>query len=152
MTRDERGSALALAVFVLTIIGALVVAAFFAGVQEHRMSDATRRLHRSLGQAEAQLAGVLRQWPDDAGNLDPYPQDSMVLGPSGAVVRRMADDLYFVSVAENALGMLIFRAAPCPAPAADELEMTPSNCLTDNILQKTSVPRPVTSRSLVHSF
>lgn len=150
--REERGAALVTAVLVLAVIGALVVALFFAGVQEHRMTDALRRMHRRIAAAETEVSQVLRQWPDDARSLEHYPSDSMVLGPTGAVLRRLAADLYLLTVAENTLGMLIFLARACGTGVADGVEMTPPNCNSDSTLQKTAAPGPISSRALVFSL
>ena len=152
MTLTDRGAALVTAVFVLAVIGALVVALFFAGVQEHRMTDALRRNHRRIAAAETEVSQVLRQWPDDARSLKPYPGDSMVLGSPGAVLRRLAADLYLLTASENTLGMLIFLATPCETHVVDGVEMTPSNCNGDSVLQNAAKPRPIGSRALVFSF
>jgi len=149
---NERGVALVIAVFVLTIIGALVAAAFFAAVQEHRMSDATRRHHRAMAAAESKLSEVLRQWPDDGGNLPLYPHDSLVLQRGSVVLRRLAADIYLAAVPEQALGMLIFRAGPCVTARADGVEMAQAKCYTDSMLQKMAVPTKLGSRGLVHLF
>lgn len=149
---NERGIALVIAVFVLTVIGALVVALFFAGVQEYRMSDATRRMHRRIVAAETEVSVVLRQWPDTARSLQLYPRDSLVLSSEATVLRRLSPDLYFLTVAENALGMLIFLAAPCGTTTVDGVEMTPSNCNSDSVLQKLAKPKPIASRPLEYSF
>ena len=116
------------------------------------MTDALRRMHRRIAAAEAEISQVLRQWPDDARSLEPYPSDSMVLGPKGAVLRRVAADLYLLTVAENTLGMLIFLATPCKSGVADGVEMTPSNCNSDSILQNAATPSPISSRALVFSL
>src|SRR5881296_3081089 len=50
--RDERGMALALAIFALVVVGALVAGAFFAGTQEQRVGENWRRLQQSFGAAE----------------------------------------------------------------------------------------------------
>lgn len=152
MRLNERGVALVIAVFVLTVIGALVAALFFAGVQEHRMSDATRRMHRRIVAAETEVSLVLRQWPDGARSLQLYPRDSLVLGSGGTVLRRLSPDLYFLTVAENTLGMLIFLGAPCGTTIVDGVEMTPYNCNSDSALQKTATPAALGSRPFVYSF
>ncbi len=40
--RDERGMALAVAIFALVVVGALVAGAFFAGTQEQRVGENQR--------------------------------------------------------------------------------------------------------------
>jgi hypothetical protein len=144
--------ALVIAVFVLTVIGALVAAAFFASIQEYRMSDATRRRLRVMAAAEAQLAEVLRQWPDDGGKMLVYPRDSLVLAQGTVILRRVATDLYLVAAAENTLGLLVFLPPPWLPPGVDGVEMTQPNCHIDTTLQKTAEPVALRSRAWVHLF
>ncbi len=47
--RDERGMALAVAIFALVVVGALVAGAFFAGTQEQRVGENQRRVQTSFG-------------------------------------------------------------------------------------------------------
>ena len=80
--RDERGMALAVAIFALVVVGALVAGAFFAGGQEQRVGDNTRRLVKSFGVAEQGLDLVIRRWaspgvPQKMHQLGQYPTDSI---------------------------------------------------------------------------
>ncbi len=149
---NQRGVALVIAVFTLTVVGALVAAAFFAGVQEHRMSEAARRSQHALGAAEAQLSEVLRQWPDDDGSLDLYPRDSIALHGDSVILRRLGTDLFLVTVTQNALGLLVYRSTPCAEPRVDGVEMAQPNCYIDTVLQKMAEPRVLGSRAWVHLF
>ena len=47
--QDERGMALAVAIFALVVVGAMVAGAFFAGTQEQRVGENQRRVQTSFG-------------------------------------------------------------------------------------------------------
>src|SRR5439155_249547 len=76
--QNERGMALALAIFALVVVGALVAGAFFAGTQEQRVGENWRRLQQSFGAAETGLNEVIRNWnPQTINRIRQYPLDSM---------------------------------------------------------------------------
>jgi hypothetical protein len=80
--RDERGMALAVAIFALVVVGAMVAGAFFAGTQEQRVGENQRRVLQSFGVAEAGAQERVMTW--DPGTLNrraQYPGDSVVIGP-----------------------------------------------------------------------
>src|SRR5216117_502015 len=78
--RDERGIALAVAIFALVIVGALVAGAFFAGTQEQRVGENQRRVFASFGVAEAGAQERVMSWRPDSMNKRPtYPADSVVI-------------------------------------------------------------------------
>ena len=60
--RDERGMALAVAIFALVVVGALVAGAFFAGTQEQRVGENQRRVQTSFGVAEAGAQERVLTW------------------------------------------------------------------------------------------
>jgi len=60
--RDERGMALAVAIFALVVVGALVAGAFFAGTQEQRVGENQRRVQSSFGVAEAGAQERVLSW------------------------------------------------------------------------------------------
>ena len=60
--RNERGMALAIAIFALVIVGALVAGAMFAGTQEQRIGETTRRLEQSFGVSELGIYNVVNNW------------------------------------------------------------------------------------------
>src|SRR5881397_2629284 len=73
---NERGMALAVAIFALVVVGALVAGAFFAGTQEQRVGENSRRVLTSFGVAEAGIFEVMRTWQDSTGvfnSLAYYP-------------------------------------------------------------------------------
>ena len=86
--RNERGMALAIAIFALVVVGALVAGAFFAGTQEQRVGDNQRRVQQSFGVAEAGAVEQVRTWNPTAMNRRPMynaavaPTDSVVVGPN----------------------------------------------------------------------
>ena len=84
--QDERGIALAVAIFALVIVGALVAGAVFAGTQEQRVADNQRRMQQSFGVAEAGVTERLLTWKPDSLNRRPVygtagTWDSVAIGP-----------------------------------------------------------------------
>jgi hypothetical protein len=80
--QNERGMALAIAIFALVVVGALVAGAFFAGTQEQRVGENQRRVQQSFGVAEAGATERLRTWNTDSLNRRAvYPADSVAIGP-----------------------------------------------------------------------
>jgi len=76
--RDERGMALAVAIFALVVVGALVAGAFFAGTQEQRVGENQRRVQTSFGVAEAGAQERVMSWrPDSMNKRQVYPEDSV---------------------------------------------------------------------------
>ena len=60
--RGDRGFALAVSIFALTIIAALIVGIFFAARQEMKLGINSRTSVRALGAAEAGLNGTVANW------------------------------------------------------------------------------------------
>src|SRR5690349_16020782 len=107
LLQDERGMALALAIFALVIIGAMVAGAFFAGTQEQRVGENTRRLAASFGVAETGVYEQLRGWtPSTFNSLPVYPNSTYVgtaTVPNGRgsyqySVYKLNSDMYLLSV------------------------------------------------------
>ena len=83
LMRDERGMALAIAIFALVVVGALVAGAFFAGTQEQRVGENQRRVQTSFGVAEAGAQERVMSWdPATMNKRASYPLDSVVIGPN----------------------------------------------------------------------
>jgi hypothetical protein len=85
--RDERGMALAVAIFALVVIGALVAGAFFAGTQEQRVGENQRRVQTSFGVAEAGAQERVLSWDPATMNKRALYKpaaggDSVVIGPN----------------------------------------------------------------------
>src|SRR5213083_2429168 len=85
--RDERGMALAVAIFALVVVGALVAGAFFAGTQEQRVGENQRRVQTSFGVAEAGAQERVLSWDPATMNKRPLycncaGGDSVVIGPN----------------------------------------------------------------------
>src|SRR5438045_7369332 len=79
--RDERGMALAVAIFALVVVGALVAGAFFAGTQEQRVGENQHRVTTSFGVAEAGAQERVISWlPDSMNKRNSYPRDSVLIG------------------------------------------------------------------------
>ena len=104
VVRNERGIALAVAIVGLVVVGALVAAAFFVGMQEQRVGRNTQQLQRALSAAEEGAALRIANW-------DPFTTNYMAIGdslPFGGVlvsnsgwyrghVYRLDDLLYLVA-------------------------------------------------------
>jgi len=83
--RNERGMALAVAIFALVVVGALVAGAFFAGTQEQRVGENQRRVQTSFGVAEAGAQERVLSWDPNTMNKRPvYPLDSVAIAPTNA--------------------------------------------------------------------
>ena len=83
--RDERGMALAVAIFALVVVGALVAGAFFAGTQEQRVGENQRRVLTSFGVAEAGAQERVLVWDPATMNKRPsYPPDSVAIAATQA--------------------------------------------------------------------
>ena len=83
--RDERGMALAVAIFALVVVGALVAGAFFAGTQEQRVGENQRRVQTSFGVAEAGVQEQVLGWNSATMNKRAnYPSDSVAIASQQA--------------------------------------------------------------------
>lgn len=83
--RDERGMALAVAIFALVVVGALVAGAFFAGTQEQRVGENQRRVQASFGVAEAGAQERVMTWdPATMNRRATYPADSVAIATASA--------------------------------------------------------------------
>jgi hypothetical protein len=106
--RDERGMALAVAIFALVVAGALIAGAFFAGNQEQRVGQNTLRVQQSFGAGEEALNEVVANWqPQTYNRIGIYPADSYVVatqttaggtGTYGGVIRKLNNYLYQVDL------------------------------------------------------
>lgn len=111
--QDERGMALAIAIFALIVVGALVAGAFFAGTQEQRVGVNSRRVQQSFGVAEAGAAERLATWrPDSLNQLGIYPADFAPIaltptpfgtGSYGGVVYRLTPYVFLIDVSGSDL-------------------------------------------------
>src|SRR5437016_258294 len=106
--RDERGMALAVAIFALVVVGALVAGAFFAGTQEQRVGENQRRVQTSFGVAEAGAQERVLSWDPGTMNRRPqYPADSVEIantpapsgsGSYGGYSYRVGPNLFLIDV------------------------------------------------------
>lgn len=100
--RNERGIALAIAIFALVVVGALVAAAFFAGSQEQRLAENAKRVTQSFGIAEAGVAEQVRLWDPVLYNQQRvYPLDSAVVAQTGAPARTGSYGGYVYKLNDN---------------------------------------------------
>ena len=104
--------ALAVAIFAIVIVGALVAGALFAGTQEQRVGDSSRRLQQSFGVAELGVNSVVRTWAPTTYNLrGVYPTDSVAVpnpvvtggsprstGSFGGYVYKLNTNLFLIDV------------------------------------------------------
>ena len=106
--RDERGMALAVAIFALVVAGALIAGAFFAGNQEQRVGQNTLRVQQSFGAGEEALNEIVANWqPQTYNKVSIYPADSIIIpttntaggtGQFGGVIRKLNNYLYQVDL------------------------------------------------------
>lgn len=85
--KNERGMALAITIFALVVVAALVAGTFYAATQEQRTSDNTRRSVAALGAAEAGIDDVVTNWSTKTTRLNKmsnYPADSQSYGSSAS--------------------------------------------------------------------
>jgi len=85
--KNERGMALAITVFALVVVAALVAGTFYAATQEQRTADNSRRSVAALGAAEAGIDDVVTNWSTKTSRLNKmgkYPADSQAYGSSGS--------------------------------------------------------------------
>lgn len=114
-SRNERGMALAIAIFALVLVGALVGGALFAGTQEQRVAEASRRVQQSFGVAELGVYDVIRTWNSASYNsAGTYPTDSIAIpnplvsgvsprgsGSYSGYVYKLNDEVYPINIAAH---------------------------------------------------
>lgn len=107
-TRNERGIALAISIFALVLVGMLVAGAFFAGTQEQRVAESSRRLTASFGIAEEGLVQQMRLWDPMVNNrIAVYTAESLAVartknaantGSYGGYIYKLNSNLFLVDV------------------------------------------------------
>ena len=109
---NERGMALAIAIFALVVVGALVAGAFFAGTQESRTAENNRRLQKAFGVTESGVNELIAGWDPGTRNVGKmYPTDSQVVpdavepgtlpyhtGAFAGVIYKLNGELYLVDI------------------------------------------------------
>ena len=106
IVQNERGMALAVAIFALVIVGALVAGALFAGTQEQRVGESSRRLQQSFGVTELGVYSAIRNWTTTYNQSGAYPTDSTPMtgitpqgkGSYGGYIYRLNNQLYLIDV------------------------------------------------------
>ena len=136
---DRRGMALAVAIFALVVVGALVAGAFFAGHLEQRTGRNTVYAAQATDAAEAGLANVVGSW-DALGLGNVAINDSSVLATTslggrhyyqGTVVR-VADGMYMI----RSLGI---RRDAAGNPLAQRLVATLARKVISDVTVKAAV-------------
>ncbi|MDP3909829.1 MAG: hypothetical protein Q8Q14_05515 [Gemmatimonadales bacterium] len=75
--RNERGMALAVAVFAIVVVGALIAGALFLGTQEQRTGENQYRFQQSFGVVEAAAPEIIAVWdPNVINAMRTYPLDT----------------------------------------------------------------------------
>ncbi len=101
---EERGFALAVAVFALVIIAALITGIFFAARQEMKIGEATLASQRAFSAADAGISNVIANWDMSWNNLATNATATFNGSlPSGTgtyngTVLRLNPQLFFVEV------------------------------------------------------
>jgi hypothetical protein len=100
--------ALAVAIFAMVVVGALVAGAFFAGTQEQRVGENQRRVQASFGVAEAGAQESVLNWDPATMNRRPqYPAESVAIanapapngsGSYGGYSYRVGPNLFLIDV------------------------------------------------------
>jgi hypothetical protein len=74
---NERGMALAVAVFAIVVVGALIAGALFLGTQEQRTGENQYRFQQSFGVVEAAAPEIIAAWdPNVINQMRTYPRDT----------------------------------------------------------------------------
>lgn len=85
--KNERGMALAITVFALVVVAALVAGTFYAATQEQRTADNSRRSVAAFGAAESAVDSVVTSWnPTTLNKKGIYPTDSATFGTSSSPI------------------------------------------------------------------
>ncbi len=102
---DERGFALAVSIFALVIIAALITAVFFAARQEMKIGENSEYAQRAFSAADAGLSNAIANWNTSTWNQLAAGSTATVSGslPSGTgswtgSVQRLNQQLFFVKV------------------------------------------------------
>lgn len=78
--KNERGMALAITVFALVVVAALVAGTFYAATQEQRVADNGRRSVGAFGAAEAGIDDVVTYWsPSVYNKMAVYPNTTFAV-------------------------------------------------------------------------
>jgi hypothetical protein len=101
LARNERGIAMALALYALVITGALVSGLLFAGTQEQRQGESLRGVLLAFNRAEQGTHAEIRVWdPPVYNKIGTYPLDSLqvVESASRGTIYKVNSNVYMVSV------------------------------------------------------
>lgn len=105
---SERGIALAVAVFAIVIVGALVAGALFLGTQEQRTGENEYRFQQSFGIVETGAPEIIAAWdPNVINAMRTYPLDTFDIpdraagagtGSYGGSLFKLNRNLYYIEL------------------------------------------------------
>jgi hypothetical protein len=97
--RNKHGIALAVALFALVVVGALVAGAFLAGLQEQRLGENQRRIHTAFSVAETGAQLSLRLgYPDDSVMIIPDLPAPDGIGRYGGHIYKVGPSLFLIDI------------------------------------------------------
>ena len=150
---DRRGVALALAVYALVVVVALVGAVFMVATTEQRSAEATRGIYQTLALAEAGASETIGAWdPRSFHSLRDYPRDSMLVGTGSfrGTIRKLNAGLFLIDIAAGRAGALggvasrvgVVARIPPPSPTLSALTVRDLEHLPASIAVDSSPDRP----------
>jgi hypothetical protein len=105
---NERGMALAVAVFAIVVVGALIAGALFLGTQEQRTGENQYRFQQSFGVVEAAAPEIISAWdPNTINTMLVYPRDTFDIadrttanrtGSYGGRMYKLNRNLYYMDL------------------------------------------------------
>lgn len=105
---NERGMALAVAVFAIVVVGALVAGALFLGTQEQRTGENQYRFQQSFGVVEAAAPEIISAWnPNVINQMLVFPRDTFDIpdratangtGAYGGSLYKLNRNLYYLDM------------------------------------------------------
>jgi hypothetical protein len=101
LARNERGVAMALALYAMVITGAMVAGLLFTGTQEQRMGESLRGVLLAFNRAEEGTNAEMRMWnPQLYNQVAVYPQDSLqvVESASRGTIYKVNKNVYMVAI------------------------------------------------------
>lgn len=159
---DRRGVALALAVYALVVVLALVAAVFMVATTEQRSAETTRGIYQALALAEAGASEAIGAWnPRSFHMLRDYPRDSMLLEPRRSpmgtgdfrgTIRKLNAGLFLIDIAATSAGALggvesrvgVVARIPPPSATLSALTVRDLDRLPGSIAVDSSPDRPRT--------
>ncbi|MGH7607864.1 MAG: hypothetical protein ACREME_11045 [Gemmatimonadales bacterium] len=105
---NERGIALAVAMFAIVVCGALIAGALFLGTQEQRVGENAHRFEQALGIVETGAPEIIAAWdPNVINQMGIYPLDTFLIperataggtGSYGGALYKINRNLYYIDL------------------------------------------------------